>query len=104
MCHSFHMGKESVVAILREHAAELRAAGVLHLCLFGSIARGEGAVASDIDLMAEFDPSRRLTLVTLGGLETRLADLLGAKVDLTSTQWMRETVREQALREAVLAF
>ena len=40
----------------------------------------------------------------MGSLESRLGDLLGAKVDLSSANWMRESIRSQALSEAVLAF
>ena len=59
---------------------------------------------SDVDLMAEFDESLRLTLVKIGSLQGRLTDLLGAPVELSSQEWMREPVRSHALREAILAF
>jgi hypothetical protein len=98
------MDKESILAVLRTNAPELRSAGLVHLRLFGSVARGEANSHSDVDLLAEFDRSRRITLVTVGGLESHLADLLGSKVDLSSADWMREPVRTRALREAVLAF
>jgi predicted nucleotidyltransferase len=68
------------------------------------VARGDSSAASDVDLLADFDKSRRFTLVSLGRLESRLSDLLGVKVDLTSPEWMRETVRSRALGEAVLVF
>jgi predicted nucleotidyltransferase len=35
------MDKESVIATLRAHEAELRAEGISHVYLFGSVARGE---------------------------------------------------------------
>jgi len=98
------MDKERILAVLRMNAPELRSAGLVHLRLFGSVARGEANSHSDVDLLADFDHSRRITLVTIGGLESRLADLLGSKVDLSSADWMREPVRNRALREAVLAF
>jgi predicted nucleotidyltransferase len=98
------MDTDRILAILRNNAAELHAAGLLHLRVFGSVARGEASPKSDVDLLADFDRSKRLTLVTIGRLESRLSDLLGAKVDLSSPDWMREPVRDQALREAVLAF
>jgi uncharacterized protein len=96
--------KDRVIVILREHAPELRDAGVMHLRVFGSVARGDNSSNSDIDLLADFDRSRRLTLVTVGRLESRLADLLGVKVDLSSPEWMRESIRERVLKEAVLVF
>jgi uncharacterized protein len=98
------MDKDRIIVILQEHAPELKAAGVTHLRLFGSVARGEASPESDVDLMADFDKSKPITLVTLGSLESRLEDLLGVRVDLSSADWMREPVRAQALREAVLAF
>jgi predicted nucleotidyltransferase len=98
------MDKRDVVLKLREHERELKAAGIVHLRLFGSVARGEATSESDIDLMADFDKSKRLTLVKVGSLQSRLTDLLGVNVDLSSPEWMREPIRAKALREAVLAF
>ncbi len=98
------MDKGAVIETLRVHEPELRAAGILHLRLFGSVARGEASVHSDVDLMADFDRSKRLTLVTMARLENQLSDLLGTKVDLASFDSMREAVRARALREAVNAF
>jgi uncharacterized protein len=98
------MDRESVLTILRHHAPELRAAGLLHLRLFGSVAREQATAQSDIDLLAEFDRSQRITLVTLGSLESRLSALLGSRVELSAAEWMRDPVRERVLAEAVVAF
>jgi predicted nucleotidyltransferase len=101
---SFGMDRDRIIVILQEHAPELKAAGLVHLRVFGSVARGEASPQSDVDLMADFDKSKRVTLLTVGRLESRLGDLLGVKVDLSSADWMKEPVRRQALREAVVAF
>lgn len=98
------MDKEKILEILRDHAPELREAGLIHLRLFGSVARGHANPRSDIDLLADFDPSKPITLVTLGRLESDLTALLGTNVDLSSPDWMREPIRKQALQEAVVAF
>ena len=85
------MDKSTIIAALRDHEAELRSAGIEHLYLFGSYARGTAVQAlSDVDLLAEFDKSLRLTLVSLGSLESRLSDLLGARVDLSSGDRLKE--------------
>jgi predicted nucleotidyltransferase len=76
----------------------------MHLRLFGSVARGESSAQSDVDLMADFDRSKRLTLFDMARLEGRLSDLLGVKVDLAPFDSMKERVRARALREAVHAF
>jgi uncharacterized protein len=104
ICHSFGMDKDRIIMILREHAPELKEAGLVHLRVFGSVARGEASPQSDVDLLADFDKSKRVTLLTVGRLESLLADLLGVRVDLSAAEWMKEPVRMQALREAVIAF
>ena len=53
---------------------------ILHLRLFGSVARGDSSAQSDVDIMADFDRSKRLTLFDMARLEDRLSDLLGEKV------------------------
>jgi hypothetical protein len=66
---------ERVIATLRAHAAELRAAGVRTLSLFGSVARGDAGPDSDIDLLAEFDPAARMDLIRLAGKGCRRRDM-----------------------------
>lgn len=98
------MNRDEVINKLRAHEAELKAAGIVRLAVFGSVARGDNSPESDVDLLADFDNTRRYTLLTMGRLENRLADLLGTKVDLSSPEWLKESVKSQVLREAVLAF
>ena len=98
------MNKRYVIQLLRDHESELKAAGVVHVRLFGSVARGEASVNSDVDLMVEFDKTKRHTLVSMGNLQSRLSDILGANVDLSPYDSLREPVSHHARREAVLAF
>jgi len=98
------MNRDQIIATLRAHQAELRAAGVVRLALFGSAARGENLPGSDVDLLAEFDKTRAFTLLTLGRIENRLTDLLGTPVDLSSPDWLRESIKGQVLRESIRAF
>ena len=105
MCHIVHMDRDQIIAKLREHASELKAAGVVHLFLHGSYARGTAILdSSDVDVIAEFDPRRRLSLVDMVAIENRLTDLLGVRVDLSPAKTLKEPVRNKAKREAVLAF
>ncbi len=72
--------------------------------LHGSLARGTATAASDVDLIAEFDPARRFSLLDMAGLELDLSDMLGARVDLSPIHMLKAPVRERAASEAVLAF
>jgi uncharacterized protein len=100
------MNKASIMARLRAHEAELKAAGVKHLFLHGSYARGTMMVrrSSDVDIIAEFDPSRRFSLLDMVAIENRLTDLLGVSVDLSPAKFLKEPVAAKTSREAVLAF
>jgi hypothetical protein len=73
---------DDIIAALRAHDAELRRAGIRHLSLFGSVARGDAGAASDVDLAAELDPDAHIGLFRLMGLQRRLSELLGRPVDL----------------------
>ena len=46
------MDKSTVIARLREHEPELKAAGIIHLGLHGSVVRGNVTSCSDVDLIA----------------------------------------------------
>jgi hypothetical protein len=99
------MDKSTIVAKLREHESELRAAGIEHLFLHGSYARGTAIrKVSDVDVIAEFAPGRRLSLLDMVAIESRLADMLGVRVDLSPAKGLKEPVAAKASREAVLAF
>lgn len=98
------MDRDYVITKLREHEPELKAAGIVHLRLHGSLARGTATAQSDIDLIAEFDKSRHLSLLDMVGIENRLSGLLGAPVDLSPEHTLKQPVATRAAHEAVLAF
>ncbi len=95
---------DRVIAALRAHAAELRSAGIRHLSLFGSVARGDATVDSDVDLAAEFDPAARMDLFRLAALERRIAEILGRRVDLLPEPIEKPRLRANIDRDRRLAF
>ncbi len=99
------MNREQIIDTLREHAAKLQTGGVRHLHLFGSYARGTAIQdLSDVDLMADFDGTKRLTLFDKAGLEIEISEMLQAPVDLSDRAMLKEPVRLNAEREAILVF
>lgn len=98
------MRQEHVIAKLRAHEPELKKAGIVHLRLHGSVARGDAGPTSDVDLIAKFDKAKRLSLIDVVGIQNRLEDILGVPVDLSEEDMLKEPVRVKAEREAVLAF
>ena len=68
--------------------------------VFGSVATGSDHEGSDIDLL--FTMRRPLSLMQLGTLEQRLAELVGVTVDLVPDTAIRPVLRDRILAEAVL--
>ena len=98
------MERERILGILRDHEAEFKADGMLHLRLFGSVARGDNGPESDIDLIADYDESRKITLFTLSRWQYQLSDLLGSEVHLSTNKSMYPEILARVLPEAILAF
>jgi hypothetical protein len=72
--------------------------GVHDLRVFGSLARGEETPRSDVDLLVDLDPGRNL--LDLIGFQQDAEEILGVDVDVAAPRFMKERVRERALREA----
>ena len=95
---------DDVVARLREHEAELHAAGICRLSLFGSVARAASQGDSDIDLAAEFDPAAGIGLLDVVALERRLSEILGRAVDLLPEPVEKPRLQAKIDRDRVRAF
>ena len=89
---------------LRAHMRDLRARGVSHVYLFGSLARGEETPDSDIDIAIRIDPGHKIGLTGLARLQRQLSDLLGGKADIITLPVRKERLRKVLEREAIRAF
>lgn len=98
------MDKDQIRAKILAHEEYLKASGIRHLMLFGSKARGDDSPKSDVDLLADYDRTRKLTLFDKAGLEVELAAMLTAPVDLCDREMLEESARLRAEREALLVF
>ena len=76
------MRREDVIRLIRERDMEIRAFGVRHLSLFGSVARDTAGPASDVDILVEFEGP--VTFRQHMGLLVFLEGLFGARVDLAT--------------------
>jgi predicted nucleotidyltransferase len=93
-----------VVATLRKHAPELRKRGVDHLYVFGSVARGDARVDSDIDLAIDVAPDADFSLLDLVGVKQQAEDLLGWPTELVERKMLKRFVRPEVEREATQVF
>jgi uncharacterized protein len=72
--------------------------GARNVRVFGSVARGEAAVGSDVDFLVDLESGR--TLMDLGGFLSALEELLDTEVDVATERMLKPNVREQVLRDA----
>jgi hypothetical protein len=93
-----------VISTLRAHAEEPRRVGIRRLGLFGSRARGELGPTSDVDLVAELGPDARIGVFRLVGLERRLAEIVGHRVDLLPEPIEHPRLRANVERDRRVAF
>lgn len=95
---------EQVISALRAHDVELRGAGIRHLSVFGSVARGDARDASDVDLAADLDPTAHVGLFRLMGLQRRLSEILDRTVDLLPEPVENPRLQERIDRDRRRAF
>jgi uncharacterized protein len=97
-----------VLRTLRALEPELRAAGVRHISVFGSVARGEETANSDVDLALDLAPDTAPLgfqfVVYIERLKHRLATALSREVDIVVLPARRPGLRETLRREAIPAF
>jgi predicted nucleotidyltransferase len=74
--------------------------GVKRLALFGSVLRDDFGPDSDIDVLVEFLPGVRYSLLDLGGMYMELRDLFGREVDLKTPLDLSKYFRDDVVRTA----
>ncbi len=74
--------------------------GAFNVRVFGSVARGEADAQSDVDVLVDYDRTRRTPWFPMGLIE-ELETLLGCKVDVVTEKGLKSRIRERVLQEAV---
>ena len=84
--------RDEIISLAKQYGAH-------NVRIFGSVARGDAAETSDLDIVVFFEPGR--SLFDHGGLLMDLRELLGVKVDVVSEGGMRERFRNHVMKEAI---
>ena len=82
---------EDILRVSRQHGAK-------KVQIFGSVARGQATVTSDLDLLVEMEPGS--SLLDIVAIKQDLEDLLGCKVDVVTESALSPYIRENVLKEA----
>ncbi|MES2835501.1 MAG: nucleotidyltransferase domain-containing protein [Pseudomonadota bacterium] len=93
------MTRDELLTKLRDLKPWLEEQGIVNVRLFGSYARDEAGPDSDVDLIVEMSKPLGWDFF---GVERRLGEKLGMKVEMGTEDSMHRLVRRSAVREAVL--
>ena len=96
--------RERIEAKLQALEKPLRKRGLAALSLFGSVVRGTPRPDSDVDVLIDFAPDARFSLVDLVSVKDFLEDQLGRKVDVVTREGLDPGIRDRILREARKVF
>lgn len=85
--------KDKVIPILKRY-------GVKRAAIFGSLARGEAKITSDVDILVEIESD--ISLLDFVGLKIEIEEALGGKVDLVEYSTIKPLIKERILSEQVV--
>ena len=94
------MRREEAIKRLANNLPELRHQyGVAYLSIFGSVARNQATVNSDLDILIDFATTPGLLRYI--DLKNHLENLLGIPVDIVTRKALKLQLRDAILSEAI---
>jgi uncharacterized protein len=102
MSQRYGLGIEDLLADRREQIlaiADLH--GAYNVRVFGSVARGEATIDSNVDFLIDYQ-LEKITPWFPAGLMLDLEALLQRKVDVATVDMLKERMKDRILQEAVI--
>jgi predicted nucleotidyltransferase len=99
-----NLAREQLLKELLELKPQFERDGVTHLVLFGSRARGDHRVDSDIDLMIDVDPTRQLSLLDVIGIGHVVEDRFGVPAQMVLRRSAPEKFLANTAADQVVIF
>lgn len=98
------MHRDEALAKLRRLERSLRSQGVAHLYLFGSVARDEAIVGSDVDLAFDVALGAKFDAFDQGRICLDISDALGTSVDLIERRVFSNSMKHEVEGDLVRIF
>jgi len=98
------MNAHDAIATLRRHERDLRARGVAHAAIFGSVARGNNRSDSDLDILVDFEPGSEGSIYEYVRFKEYVAGLFDVPVDVIDRAALKPHLRAPAADDVVYAF
>jgi uncharacterized protein len=87
-----------------ELAAFCRRHHIRRLAFFGSVLRDDFGPDSDVDVLVEFEPEARVSLLALARMERELAEIIGWTVDLRTPEDLSRYFRQEVIDTAEVQY
>jgi uncharacterized protein len=95
---------DAAIATLRRYESALRARGIRHAAVFGSVARGENRPDSDLDILVEFEPQADCSIYEYMRLKDYISGLFEGPVDVIDRDALKPHLQVPSACDAVHAF
>lgn len=77
---------------------------ILKFAFYGSVLRDDFRPDSDIDVLVEFEPDQPIDLMEVAGMERRLSELMGRKIDLRTPQDLSRYFHDEVVAGAEVLY
>jgi uncharacterized protein len=98
------MKRQEAIELLKSVADSAKSMGATSMYLYGSTARDEGKVGSDIDVFIDYDQSTKFNAFDLVGIKFLLEDHIRLPVDLATRDGLHPRLRERIEQSAIRVF
>jgi uncharacterized protein len=96
-----NLSTDEIITYLRQNMPLLNERfGVIRLGIFGSFARGEQSVTSDIDMVVEMDKDRK-NIHSFLKLKRFLEEEMSIEIDLGFEHSLRPAIKEKVIKQII---
>jgi hypothetical protein len=91
------ISQEQLATVCRRHQ-------IRWLAIFGSALRADFSPKSDIDILVEFEPTARISLLDYARIQRELSDLFQRLVDLVTREGLKPLIKQTILESAKVLY
>lgn len=74
---------------------------IKRMAVFGSVLREDFSPESDLDILVVFEPTAKVTFMTLGKMKRELSKIFNRTVDLVPQDGLKPAIRDSVLSSAM---